>query len=140
MTWTEGIYRKAFSQMIDSDKFALRDHDYVFEDRKVGGNAQSISGKRWLHHTSLLWDFDPARMAMLQMPKKRPEYRADRPHGDFIRSLSAAGVAGKKPLLDAIVHAAEAHFELREGGAREADGALAAPHRKTTRALNAEGL
>ena len=87
MTWTEGIYREAFSQMIDSDKFALRDHDYVFEDRKVGGNAQSIVKDKWIHHTSFLWDFDDADMRYLTLPEKRPQYRGDRSHDDFLAKL-----------------------------------------------------
>lgn len=49
--------------------------DYVYGDRKFGGNAQAITGKRWLHHTSLLWDYDPANMALLKHPSKAPEYR-----------------------------------------------------------------
>lgn len=71
-------------------QFKLREHDYVFGDKKVqqsrrnnttyytlltrvisprltqfGGNAQSITKDRWVHHTSFLWDFDPANMDYL---------------------------------------------------------------------------
>ena len=49
--------------------------DYVFGDRKFGGNAQAITRGRWLHHTSFLWDYQPQRMALLQHPSKTPEYR-----------------------------------------------------------------
>ena len=49
--------------------------DYVFQQRKFGGNAQAITGKRWLHHTSFLWDYRPEAMALLQHPPKAPEYR-----------------------------------------------------------------
>ncbi len=49
--------------------------DYVFEQRKFGGNAQAITGKRWLHHTSFLWDYDPAAMALLKHPPRSPKYR-----------------------------------------------------------------
>ena len=52
--------------------------DYAFGQRKFGGNAQAITKQRWLHHTSLLWDFDPARMQLLKHPSKIPEYRAVR--------------------------------------------------------------
>ena len=44
--------------------------DYAFGQRKFGGNAQAITKNRWLHHTSLLWDFDPARMQLLKHPAK----------------------------------------------------------------------
>jgi lipoate-protein ligase A len=47
----------------------------VFDERKFGGNAQAITNKRWLHHTSLLWDYDAANMAVLLNPKKQPAYR-----------------------------------------------------------------
>lgn len=36
---------------------------------------QAITGKRWLHHTSLLWDFDPSNMRLLKHPAKAPVYR-----------------------------------------------------------------
>jgi lipoate-protein ligase A len=49
--------------------------DYVFGERKFGGNAQAITNKRWLHHTSFLWDFEPANMAALLNPAKQPHYR-----------------------------------------------------------------
>ena len=54
--------------------------DYTFGERKFGGNAQAITKQRWLHHTSLLWDFDPANMALLKHPAAVPEYRAVRRH------------------------------------------------------------
>jgi lipoate-protein ligase A len=47
----------------------------VFGQSKFGGNAQAITGRHWLHHTSFLWDYNPAHMALLQQPKKAPEYR-----------------------------------------------------------------
>lgn len=49
--------------------------DYVFGGRKFGGNAQAITSRRWLHHTSFLWDYRPANMALLTNPAKQPQYR-----------------------------------------------------------------
>ncbi|KAL6978800.1 hypothetical protein U1Q18_020467 [Sarracenia purpurea var. burkii] len=49
--------------------------DYVFGNRKFGGNAQSITRKRWIHHTSFLWDFEGKNMGYLKLPQKAPEYR-----------------------------------------------------------------
>lgn len=132
---TGELYADAL-QRCGVNNFAVRANDYCLHadevDLKFGGNAQSISGKRWLHHTSLLWDFQPARMELLQMPARRPEYRADRPHADFVRSLSAAGVPDRAGFLDAVVAAVGARVELREVGVEEARAALSAPHRKTT--------
>jgi len=81
MQWTETLYSQVFPL------FKLRDNDYVFGDRKFGGNAQYIKKDRWLHHTSFLWDYDPARMEMLSMPEKMPAYRQGRGHLDFITPL-----------------------------------------------------
>jgi lipoate-protein ligase A len=49
--------------------------DYVFGDRKFGGNAQSIIKNRWIHHTSFLWDYDVRNMAYLKLPSRVPQYR-----------------------------------------------------------------
>ncbi|CAI7906541.1 unnamed protein product, partial [Closterium sp. NIES-54] len=62
--------------------------DYVVGDLKVGGNAQSITGSSFLHHTSFLWDFCSHRMALLQQPSRAPEYRQGRSHDQFITKLS----------------------------------------------------
>jgi hypothetical protein len=48
-------------------QFALRENDYVLGAHKIGGNAQSISKNRWVHHTSFLWDFESTRMEYLQV-------------------------------------------------------------------------
>jgi lipoate-protein ligase A len=135
LEWTSEVYADALRDC-GVDGFATHANDYCIHDRKFGGNAQSISGKRWLHHTSLLWDYEPARMALLQMPSKRPAYRADRPHGDFIRGLAASGATDRSQLLDAIVSAAAERFELSEVGIEAAEAALSAPHRKVTTLLD----
>ncbi|KAJ1418569.1 hypothetical protein B484DRAFT_400440 [Ochromonadaceae sp. CCMP2298] len=72
-----------------SSEFGLRENDYVWGDKKIGGNAQTITKGRWVHHTSFLWHFDPAMMGYLQLPSKRPAYRNDRPHTDFLAQVSA---------------------------------------------------
>jgi lipoate-protein ligase A len=45
---------------------------------KFGGNAQAITKQRFLHHTSLLWDYHDSRMKLLKHPAKIPDYRAVR--------------------------------------------------------------
>jgi lipoate-protein ligase A len=47
----------------------------VLGERKFGGNAQAITSKRWLHHTSFLWDFQARSMELLTNPAKQPAYR-----------------------------------------------------------------
>jgi hypothetical protein len=51
----------------------------VLGERKFGGNAQAITSRRWLHHTSFLWDYQPASMELLTNPAKQPAYRQARP-------------------------------------------------------------
>jgi len=68
-------------------KFQLRENDYVLGERKMGGNAQSIVSGGFLHHTSFLWDFDNTNMEYLTIPEKRPDYRGNRSHDDFLAKL-----------------------------------------------------
>ena len=68
-------------------QFGLREHDYVLGEMKMGGNAQSIVKDGWLHHTSFLWDYDLSNMDYLKLPEKRPDYRGDRSHGEFLVAL-----------------------------------------------------
>jgi lipoate-protein ligase A len=67
--------------------------DYAVGDRKVGGNAQSFGGGRWVHHTSFLHDADHKVMAeMLSLPKKQPEWRKFRDHRCAQRSRAAVAL------------------------------------------------
>ncbi|KAL3827667.1 hypothetical protein ACHAXA_000540 [Cyclostephanos tholiformis] len=65
----------------------LRENDYVLGDRKIGGNAQCISSGGFLHHTSFLWDWNDENMDYLTLPDKRPSYRGDRTHDEFLVRL-----------------------------------------------------
>ena len=75
------------SASLSFPKFQLRENDYVLGERKMGGNAQSIGKTGFLHHTSFLWDYQDENMEYLSLPSKRPEYRGDRPHNDFLVKL-----------------------------------------------------
>ena len=48
LAWSGELYADAL-QRCGVDGFAVRANDYCLSDLKFGGNAQSISGKRWLH-------------------------------------------------------------------------------------------
>lgn len=61
--------------------------DFVLGEKKIGGNAQAISGGRWLHHTSFLYDYKEDTMRLLKHPPKCPEYRKGREHADFVTKL-----------------------------------------------------
>lgn len=90
MRWSaDSVYTPVFDSIFGKGKFSLREHDYCWDDKKVGGNAQSVSRDRWVHHTSFLWSFDSQNMELLQMPEKRPEYRRSRPHSEFLIPLES---------------------------------------------------
>ena len=55
-------------------KFSLREHDYVVDDKKIGGNAQTITKDRFVHHTSFLWDFDERKMNFLKVAIYSPKF------------------------------------------------------------------
>jgi lipoate-protein ligase A len=83
------IFRKCESDQNRANDLNNTDEHVIDEfDKKIGGNAQTITKDRWVHHTSFLWDFDPSKMEYLQLPAKRPAYRRDRPHSAFITGLS----------------------------------------------------
>lgn len=74
MRWSESFYAPVFSELCKTgfgSAFKLEDTDYVFGQLKFGGNAQAISGKKWVHHTSFLWDYEQKNMRYLKNPKKQ---------------------------------------------------------------------
>ena len=92
LRWSAELYETAWQ----IPGFGLRENDYVIHERKCGGNAQYIKKERWLHHTSFLLDYDPRNMDYLLLPPKRPKYRQDRPHAEFLCRLKETGVDAKK--------------------------------------------
>ena len=86
MDWSGGIYRNVFARHQVSD-FDVRENDYVFGNAKFGGNAQTITKDRWVHHTSFLYDYDRNLMDYLTMPKKQPTYRSNREHSSFLTKM-----------------------------------------------------
>ena len=63
--------------------------DMVFENKKFSGNAQARKKKYFLHHGTILYDFDLCKITeYIQYPPKEPEYRASREHEAFIVNLS----------------------------------------------------
>ncbi|MDN3505517.1 MAG: lipoate--protein ligase family protein [Rhabdochlamydiaceae bacterium] len=79
--WSEQLYSQALPGL------KLRENDYVIGDHKIGGNAQYIKKGRWVHHTTFLWDYNPDLMNLLLLPEKRPQYRKERSHDQFITKL-----------------------------------------------------
>ena len=123
MRWTEAIDKQAFADILDANTFALRDHDYVVGDKKVGGNAQSICKDKFIHHTSFLWDFCPADMSYLKLPEKRPAYRGERSHLDFLTKIGALSGSesgsGARRLAQGLEGALGASFDVTRGSLAE---------------------
>lgn len=88
MTWSETIFGTVFNRKLGLE-FSLLENDYVIGNKKIGGNAQSITKRRWVHHTSFLHSFNPKNMEYLLIPKKKPDYRVNRDHSSFLTTLDA---------------------------------------------------
>lgn len=142
MKWTaKAVYGPAFDVLnakqmrttthnsdVDSNRlprFSLREDDYVLtlgddsgETRKMGGNAQAITGRQgWLHHTSFLWDYEDSNMERyLKLPEKRPDYRVDRSHKEFLVKLKEhyASEEGPSAFLEAMKEACQESLGIRE--------------------------
>jgi lipoate-protein ligase A len=154
MEWSGGLFASVFDSL-GVDDFALTEHDYVFRgeegessQRKCAGNAQAFSRSRWVHHTSFLWRFDPARMAYLALPEKRPEYRADRAHGDFLKSLADRGVDSPGAFYAALEDELRATYDVVDVDENDFDAIYAVADernerenhgRRTTRWVDADG-
>ena len=57
-------------------------------NKKISGNAQRRGRKCFLHHGTLLYDFDLSLIGKyLKMPKDVPNYRQQRDHKDFVSNI-----------------------------------------------------
>ncbi len=132
MGWNAGLYESVLNK-----DFSLRENDYTFGQKKFGGNAQSITKDRWVHHSTLLWDFDPQNMELLKLPKKRPDYRGDRSHSDFLCTLKDS-LPHKQALFDGVMGQLSKSFELCEGCVEEVRELALQKHRQSTERLKAK--
>eukprot|EP00525_Craspedostauros_australis_P003059 CAMPEP_0198125944 /NCGR_PEP_ID=MMETSP1442-20131203/43670_1 /TAXON_ID= /ORGANISM="Craspedostauros australis, Strain CCMP3328" /LENGTH=215 /DNA_ID=CAMNT_0043785629 /DNA_START=8 /DNA_END=655 /DNA_ORIENTATION=+ len=104
----------------DTPEFQLRENDYVLGPRKMGGNAQSIIKGGWLHHTSFLWDYDQRNMEYLSLPSKRPDYRGDRSHDEFLVKLNQYYGTDSDVFFDCLRTTCEQSFDVAEVSVAEA--------------------
>lgn len=125
--WMTGFYQKAFPSL----GMAFRENDYIIGERKWGGNAQYLCKGRWLHHTSMLWDYDHRNMDYLLMPAKIPTYRQMRSHDEFLCKLREY-FPDCSQLKENIVDCLRNQFEVREFVLDDVAAILERPHRKAT--------
>ncbi|KAH6834314.1 Biotin/lipoate A/B protein ligase family, partial [Perilla frutescens var. hirtella] len=107
MSWSSLIYKNTFQGIGD---FGLRENDYVLGNRKFGGNAQSITKNRWVHHTSFLWDYEVSNMGYLKMPDRALEYRQARSHVEFICRMKE--YISRSKFIDRTMNAVATYFVL----------------------------
>lgn len=109
LRWTSELYQQSWQ----IPSFVLQEQDYAIGYRKCGGNAQYIRKGRWAHHTSFLWDYKDTNMDYLQLPAKRPKYRADRPHSEFLCRLKDVAPS-KKILIDQLKNELVKQFYIQD--------------------------
>jgi lipoate-protein ligase A len=127
LCWNGGLYKRPLKGI----DFQIMENDYAIGTKKFGGNAQYICKDRWLHHSTLLWHFNPEKMRYLEIPKKMPSYREGRTHNDFLCSLSNH-VDSKENFCMSFISSLSTSFHIQETTMVEAEGYLKLPHRKAT--------
>lgn len=128
--WTADFYQKALPAL----DMHLKENDYVIGERKWGGNAQYLCKGRWLHHTSMLWDYNSKNMRYLLMPEKVPDYRQLRSHDDFLCRLNPY-FNNRQHLQESIISSLHQQFDVREVCFEEIKDVLEKPHRQATSLL-----
>ncbi len=82
--------------------------DLAADGRKFSGNAQQRKRDFLLHHGTLLYDFDLARIGpYLRLPARQPDYRGGRDHDAFLMNLACPGDDLRQRLREAWGAAAE---------------------------------
>ena len=83
--------REALVPLVEGELQIQGHTDLTCDGLKFSGNAQRRKRRCLLFHGSFLLDFDLDLISRtLRLPQQQPEYRADRPHSEFITNLSAS--------------------------------------------------
>lgn len=130
LKWTESLYRP----LLPPPAFKRLENDYTIDGRKFGGNAQYLSKDRWLHHSSLLWDYDEGLMDYLLVPERQPNYRVDRQHTDFLCRLRPY-LPRKELFFDRFVQQLKTCFSIHLTPETEAFSIMKKNHRCHTHML-----
>jgi lipoate-protein ligase A len=108
----------------------IRENDYALANRKFGGNAQYLSKMRWLHHSSLLWSYDPTRMQLLSLPPKMPEYRQQRDHSKFLCCLKDY-LPRRELIFESVKETLAERFLIQMASLSALNEILKRPHRQS---------
>ena len=72
-----------------TDLCLVTPHSSLLTEKKFAGNSQRRRKNFLLFHGTLLLDCDLTLVSeLLRMPSLQPDYRARRPHGDFVTNLN----------------------------------------------------
>jgi len=95
--------RAAIAELLPAAEISVRGHtDLCVGDLKFAGNSQRRRKKFLLFHGTLLLDCDLACIGeLLLMPTLQPDYRASRPHSDFVTNLKLPAEQVKAALAKA---------------------------------------
>ena len=132
MKWNGQLYSQLFK-----DAYQVVENDFTYQGRKFGGNAQYLTKRRWLQHTSLLWDFTDEMMDYLQHPPKSPKYRDGRLHGEFLCRLKEV-CRTPDAIFSKILARLSAQFKIHVRSENDLEPILALPHRQTTANLGVD--
>jgi lipoate---protein ligase len=125
--WSKSVYQPLFR----NTAFDVRENDYVFGEKKFGGNALYLRKDRWLLHTSFLWDFKPENMDYLLLPPKMPNYRENRGHLEFLCTLKDR-FESKNQFWNEFKNCINGQFKLIEKRAQDIEKIEFKEHNKTT--------
>jgi lipoate---protein ligase len=131
LAWTASLYQPIFESL----DFQIRENDYALGNKKFGGNAQYISKNRWLHHSSLLWDYSIQNMNYLKLPPRMPGYRDRRTHTDFLCRLCDY-LPNRQKITCRLKHALQNNFHVITASVEDVEPLLTLPHRKSAQILN----
>jgi lipoate-protein ligase A len=98
------LHRSAFERLFAAKvEIAVRgDTDLAMDGRKFSGNAQRRTKNALLFHGTFLLQFDLSRMEnFLPMPARRPDYRQNRSHQDFLTNVPLPADSVKRALREA---------------------------------------
>jgi len=126
LRWMAELYAPLFHE-----GFALTENDFTLHGRKFAGHAQYLSKDRWLHHTSLLYDYCEKLMGLLLIPEKQPKYRHNKPHDEFVCRLKDF-VADGQLFLRNLEFQLGRHFTIDYVAEAEVVPILRRDHRKAT--------
>jgi len=94
--------RRAVELLLNGSVSIAGHTDLVWNSKKFSGNSQRRTRNALLFHGTFLLKFDLSLVEKtLQMPLLQPDYRQQRPHGEFVGNIPVPSLALKSALRQA---------------------------------------